>query len=309
MKKMLLLCCLLYAGLLMAQDTTVRDLRKQTERTIKKDSADTTNWVWKTGGLYTLTVSQGSLSNWAAGGDDFTLSLNTILSLFAFYRKDRHNWDNTLDFAYGFVRTTSTGSRKNDDRLDLLSKYGYAIAPKWNIATLFNFRTQSFKGYQFHSDNTKTLISNFLSPGYVLFSIGMDYRPNQWLSVYLSPITTRWVIVKDDSLSQKGLYGVPAGKHSHNEIGAFVTASFLKDLAKNITYKGRLDLFSNYKHNPQNIDITMTNILAIKLWKSLALTWNVDIVYDDDTRIFGPNGTSARTQFKSLVGVGLALRF
>src|SRR6476620_149635 len=164
MKKMLLLCCLLYAGLLMAQDTTLKDLKKQTERTIKKDSSDTTNWVWKTGGLYTLTVSQGSLSNWAAGGDDFNLSLNTILSLFAFYRKDKHNWDNTLDFTYGFVRTTSTGSRKNDDRIDLLSKYGYAIAPKWNVATLFNFRTQGFKGYQFHSDDTKTLTSTFLSP-------------------------------------------------------------------------------------------------------------------------------------------------
>ena len=71
----------------MAQDTTLSDLRKQTERTIKKDSADRTNQVWKKGGLYTLTVNQGSLSNWAAGGDDFSLSLNTLLSLFAFYRK------------------------------------------------------------------------------------------------------------------------------------------------------------------------------------------------------------------------------
>lgn len=309
MKKTLLLFCLFYSGLLLAQDTTVRDLQSQASRTIKKDSTDTTDWVWKKGGLYTLTVSQSSLSNWAAGGDDFSLSLNTFLSLFAFYRKDRHNWDNTLDFSYGFLRTTTLGSRKNDDRIDLLSKYGYAVSSNWSISTLFNFRSQSFNGFDYHEDDTKTLTSAFLSPAYILFSLGMDYRPNQWLSVFISPITTRWVIVRDDTLSAQGLYGVPPGEHSSNEIGAFLTATFLKDLATNVSYKGRLDLFSNYKNNPQNVDVFMSNILAVKLWKALALTVNVDLIYDDDVRLFGKDGTSPALQFKSMVGIGLAVRF
>lgn len=83
----------------------------------------------------------------------------------------------------------------------------------------------------------------------------MDYKPLERFSVFLSPTTSRWVIVKDDSLSAKGLYGVTPGRHSRNEIGAFVTASYLKDITVNISYKGRLDLFSNYRKNPQNVDV------------------------------------------------------
>lgn len=307
--KTLLLFCLLYSGPLLAQDTTLRNLQNEASKTIKKDSLDTLNKVWITGGLYSLTVSQGTLSNWAAGGDDFSLTINTLLSLFAFYKKGKHNWDNTFDFGYGLVRTTSSGSRKSDDRIDLLSKYGYSVSPKWRLASVFNFRTQGFDGFSYGEGDTKTLTSTFMSPAYVLLSIGMDYKPSQSFSVFMSPITARWVIVNDDSLSKQGLYGVPAGEHSINEIGAFVTASFFKDLSKNISYKGRLDLFSNYKHNPQNIDVNMTNILIMKLWKSIAINWSVDLIYDDDVRIFGDNGTSAALQFKSLVGVGLAVRF
>ena len=45
-----------------------------------------------------------------------------------FIKKEKHSWDNTFDFNLGYVKTTSLGSRKNDDRFDLLSKYGYAIS-------------------------------------------------------------------------------------------------------------------------------------------------------------------------------------
>src|SRR5215207_2448303 len=130
------------------QDETVKKLKTDSEKTIKKEE-DTLHRTWRTGGLFNLNLAQGSLTNWAAGGDEFSLSLNSILSLYAFYKKDKHSWDNTLDFNLGYLRTTSLGSRKNDDRFDLLSKYGRAISEKWNLATLFNFRTQLLKGYTY----------------------------------------------------------------------------------------------------------------------------------------------------------------
>ena len=129
------------------------------------------------------------------------------------------------------------------------------------------------------------------------------------VSVFLSPATARWVFVKDDSLSAKGLYGVVPGKHSRTELGAFVTATYLTDTEKQVSYKGRLDLFSNYRRNPQNIDIFLSNILAVKLSKVLAATWNVDLIYDDDVRIFGDDGNSPALQLKSLVGAGLSVKF
>src|SRR5690348_14369688 len=125
MKHLLLSLCLLGALNVLAQDETIKKLKSDAEASIKKDPNDTIPKTWKTGGAIGLTLSQGSLSNWAAGGDQFSLSLNALVSYFAFYKKDKHSWDNTIDFNLGYVKTTSLGSRKNDDRFDVLSKYGY----------------------------------------------------------------------------------------------------------------------------------------------------------------------------------------
>mgnify|MGYP006352110751 FL=1 len=74
----------------------MKELKKASEKGITKDPNDTIPKTWKKGGLYGINISQDSLSNWAAGGDDFSLSVNSVLSLFAFYKKDKHSWDNTF---------------------------------------------------------------------------------------------------------------------------------------------------------------------------------------------------------------------
>jgi hypothetical protein len=308
MKRILPLACVLIGLAGHAQDETVKKLKSESDKTIKKDETDTTNRLWKKGGIFSLNVSQGSLSNWAAGGDNFSLSLNSLLSAYAFYKKGKENWDNTVDVNFGLVNTTSLGTRKNDDRFDLWSKYGHAIAPKWNLAALFNFRTQFANGYTYSGTN-KTFSSTFLAPAYLILGVGLDYKPTENFSVYLSPITTRWVIVSDDTLSAKGAYGVTPGEKTLKEIGAFLSAQYMKSLTKTIIYKGRLDLFSNYKHNPEKIDVFMTNLFSVKLSKVLAATWNVDLIYDDDVRLFGSDGKSPAWQFKSLVGLGLLVKF
>jgi len=310
MKKMTLLMFLCFIAInIYAQDETVKDLKKASEKGIKKDPNDTIPKIWKVGGQYALNVSQGSLSNWAAGGDEFSLSLNSVLNLYAFYKKDRHSWDNTFDFNLGYVKTTSLGSRKNDDRFDLLSKYGYALNPKLNLAGLFNFRSQFFDGFTYDNNGVGIFSSTFLSPAYILLSPGLDYKPVDGLSIFVSPITVRWTIVQDDSLSAKGSYGVDPGHHSETEFGAFVSINYFKEFNKVVSYKGRLDLFSNYKNNPQNVDVYFTNVLNVKLAKVLTLSYGLDMIYDDDVKIFGDNRTSAALQVKSLLGLGVLLQF
>jgi len=308
MKRILLLFVIAVYFSANAQDETVKKLKKESGKAIKKDVGDTSDKLWKSGGLFNLNLSQGSLSNWAAGGDKFSLSLNSILSVYAFYKRDKYSWDNTLDINFGYLRSTSLGNRKNDDRFDLLSKYGYAIADKWDLSGLFNFRTQIANGYTY-SDTSRTFSSSFLSPAYVLLSLGLDYKPAESFSVFISPVTARWVIVTDDSLSAKGLYGVIPGKKTKSELGAFLSAQFLKDLSKTLNYKARLDLFSNYKHNPEKVDVFMSNLFSVKLSKILSATWNVDLIYDDDVRLFGSDDKSPAWQIKSLVGVGLLAKF
>jgi len=264
--------------------------------------------IWKTGGIFNLNFGQGSQSNWAAGGDDFSLSIASYLGFYAFYKKDKYSWDNTIDLNYGLVNTTSLGTRKNDDRIDFLSKVGYALNPKLNVAGLLNFHSQFSKGYNYNSDGTKDLLSNFLAPGYVLLSLGLDYKPAEGLSIFVSPITSRWTIVNDNTLSAKGAYGVTPDKKVKNEIGAFASITYIKNLSKVIAYNGRLDLFSNYEHNPQNVDVMMNNMFTAKLSKVLTASLGLNLIYDDDVKLFGPNHDSPALQLKSLIAVGLSVK-
>ena len=288
MKVMLMLGVFLLPLCVTAQDKIIRTLQLESGSvTAKVPVPDTSKKQWKKGGLYRLNLGQGSLSNWAAGGDDFSININTTLNLYATYKKNNFNWDNSLDLVFGFLKTTTLGSRKNDDRIDLVSKQNYSVNKKTTIGTLFNFRTQFFNGYSYSAKTEKVYASGFLSPGYILTSFGVDYKPKKEISLFLSPLTSRWVIVQNDSLSSKAAYGVDTGKSIINQLGAFATVNYQKELAKNLTYKSRLDLFSNYKKNPWNVDVYMTNILAVKVFKMLSFNWSFDVIYDDDTRIFG----------------------
>lgn len=84
-----------------AQDQTVKDLQSNAAKEVKKGIIDSSK-IWNTGGQFDINLSQGSQSNWAAGGDDFSFSINSYLGLYGFYKKGRYNWDNTLDLNYGF---------------------------------------------------------------------------------------------------------------------------------------------------------------------------------------------------------------
>ncbi len=292
-----------------AQDKAIRTLQLESGFIVPKVPApDTSKKAWKKGGLYRLNLGQGSLSNWAAGGDDFSININTTLNLYATYKKNNFNWDNSLDLVLGFLKTTTLGSRKNDDRIDLVSKQNYSISKKMTVGTLFNFRTQFFNGYSYSVKTEKVYASGFLSPGYVLTSFGFDYKPKKELSLFASPVTSRWVIVENDSLAAKASYGVDTGKNIINQLGAFATVNYQKELTKNLTYKSRLDMFSNYKKNPWNVDVYMTNVLAIKVFKMLSFNWSFDVIYDDDTRIFGDYKGSPALQLKSIVGAGFQLK-
>lgn len=299
-----LLVSFLPIGTLSAQDLVVSKLRSETSRQIKKE-ADTSRWNWKSGGVFNANMAQGSLSNWAAGGDNFSMTLAGYFNYFSYYKKDRQFWDNNFDVNLGYVQTTSAGSRKNDDRFDFLSKYGYKMDTlgKWFISALFNFRSQFFDGYTY-SNNIGTFSSTILSPAYIIVSAGLDYKPNYKFSVFLSPLTSRTTLVMNQFLSQKGAYGVPKGSKSVSEVGAFATLNYNNTFSKNITYKARLDLFSNYQNNPGNVDLFMTNQLTMKVAKNLSASYSLDMIYDDDVRLFGPNKTSPGLQLKSLIGLG-----
>lgn len=295
MKKIGMMAFLLsIASAVVSQDATVKDLKDAASKDVKS-LADTVNG-WKKAGTFALNLNQGSLSNWAAGGEQNTLGINGILNYAINYRNGKNTWDNYFDVALGFQNATSFSRfRKIDDRIDITSKYGRQLGTsKWYGTILANFNTQSLKGYDYKTD---TKISNFLTPGKFLLALGLDYKPNDHFSFFISPATSRWIFKKDSDFKNIDAFGVPAGKSIYNEIGAYMSAKYNKPLSAWATYTGRIDLFSNYKRKPGNVDVFFTNLLAMKFNKWLGATISVDMIYDDDI--------IKKTQIKEILGIGL----
>ncbi len=287
-----------------AQDVAVAKLRNETSRNIKKET-DTSTWNWKRGGMYNFNLSQSSLSNWAAGGDNFNMAFTSYFNYFAYYQRPRHSWDNNFDLNLGYMQSSNLGGRKNDDRIDLLSKYGYKIDSigQLYISGLFNVRSQIFDGYSY-SGTTSNFTSSLLSPAYIILSAGVDYKPNAQLSIFFSPLTSRSTLVLNRNLANAGKYGVPVGKYFNRETGLFVTVNYNNNLTPTINYRGRADFFSNYYEKPENVNLYMTNLFTFKLHKNFSATYSLDLMYDDKIRIFGPNKTSPGLQLKSIIGIG-----
>ena len=271
---------------------------------------------WKTGANFSITFSQTSLTNWSAGGEN-SLSSNGYINWFGDYKKGKSIWENRLDLAYGLTKQGTQDFRKNDDKIDLSSKYGLQAKEKWYYSVLFNFKSQFADGFDYLEDTT-LLLSGFLSPAYTSIGVGMDWKSKDYLSLYISPVTARWIIVNNQDLADMGAFGVdPAeydglgnviknGQKVKPEFCALLRAEFTRDIAKNVNLKTKLELFSNYLDKPEEIDLFWDVFLTMNINSWLAATLNTTLVYDADVMIMDKDGNKGpRTQFKEILGVGI----
>lgn len=280
-----------------SQDRTVKELLIISTRPI--ESLDTNGW--KLSGTFILNVNQGTLSNWVAGGEQNVLGVNSIINYGINFRHGKNTWDNFFDLALGFQNATSFGKfRKIDDRIDITTKYGHQIDHHWYAGLLANFNTQSLAGYDYSIEPNRK-ISNFLTPGKIILSPGLDYKTKNRFSLFISPVTIRWILKNDDDFFDIAKFGVDSARRKNMELGSFVTAKFSASLSKWASYRTRIDLFSNYKRNPENVDVLMNNLLTMKFNKTLATNISLDLIYDDDVK--------KRLQVKEILGVGLTVKF
>ena len=122
------------------------------------------------------------------------MSLNTSDNFWAFYKRGKNSWDNTLTINYGFTSTSDLGLQKSSDMFDLLSRYGHQIdSSKWYLSAMFDFRSQFTNGYNYYRNiqgkDSNQLISQFMAPAYILLSPGVEYKPKDWFSLFLSPVS------------------------------------------------------------------------------------------------------------------------
>jgi hypothetical protein len=263
---------------------------------------DTT--YWKKAFTGSLNLSQASFSNnWKAGGVN-SFGFNALLNYRANYLKGRHSWDNEIDLLFGLMNTGEQGYRKNNDRIYLDTKYGYALGPKWNMFGALNILTQFAKGYRYERDSldreVELLISDFMAPGFFTASWGLEYVPKPFFKIRLSPLAPRLTVVRNQDLylNVPNNYGVGIGETTRWEWFAFqLLADFNKDLSETVNLNFRYLMFANYETLELNkIDHRLDANLSIKFVKYFAVNLNAIMLYDYDQ--------DGDIQFSQALGIG-----
>jgi hypothetical protein len=248
-----------------------------------------------------LILNQAAFSdNWKAGGIS-SIALNSHLNARADYVNGRISWDNEVQLQYGFLKNKDEDQRKSIDRIYLDTKYGYAISSDWNAFFSINFLSQFTKGYEYDIDaaGTDRLISNFLSPGFLTFAIGAEYKPNPYFWLRLSPFAPRLTFLTDDAVGENERYGVPEGKRVRTEWwAAMIQASYTRDLMPNVNLKLNYLAYINYQElSAKKIDHIFNAGLTAKVndYINVSLLANLIYDYDQDTAV----------QYNQSLGLGI----
>ncbi|MBI34947.1 MAG: hypothetical protein CMP67_06240 [Flavobacteriales bacterium] len=293
------------SGILIGQ---VTDAEAKLKNATKTDTIKS----WKKGALFNLSFSQVTLTNWAAGGNN-SISGNGIANFHLTYTGEKCSWENTLILGYGILKQDLEAFQKTDDNIELTSTFGKKASDNWFYSGLINFKSQFTDGFNYPNDSIK--ISTFLAPGYLLGAAGMNYKLKDFFTLFVSPITSKTTFVLDKTLSESGAFGVTPQKIIRNEIGGYLRGDFKKEVMKNVKMTMSLGLFSNYKENPQNIDINWDLLVLMKVNKFITVSINTNLIYDDDIVISRDKNNDGineingpRIQFKEIFGLGFSYK-
>lgn len=300
MRKSILFIAAILLGSVSTQAQEISNYEKMAQKSIDTKNIDTVAWIHNS--TVSLGINQGILHNWPAGGELASLSINGLFDGILTRYKHRKIWTSNLNAAYGLLYAYSNSfiPRKTDDRLNLTSRYGYQIKDSSNffLVGLLDAQTQFTKGHDYEAPNWGDFsTSNFLSPLYLTIAPGFEYRRGSRLSIFVSPLAFRGTFVSKyyTLRDSAGAFGVPYGKTFRFETGAYVSARFAEQFSKHVSFRTRLDFYSNYlakdsylnnklvkKDNPGNIDILWDNYLTFTFAKYFAINIGLTAIYDND---------------------------
>lgn len=281
---------------------------------------------WERSNVVGLDINQVAFVNWSVGGNNSVAGLAKA-AFIRKYAKDNINWHNELILKYGLNSQEGQEMRKTDDQIVLNSTFGYRrdTASNWYYSAKFNFTTQFANGYQY--PNTTDEISGPFSPAYIFLGVGSEYiRKDLGLTAYFSPLTNKTTLVLNQTLADKGAFGVDKaitdadgniiepGKNSRTEIGILFTNQIKRQIFKNIMMDHRLSLYTDYLNKFGNIDVNWQLSLDMTVNEYVKANIGTHIVYDDDIASSREvNGVvesrGPRIQLKQMLGVGLSYTF
>lgn len=296
---------------------------------VQKEVVRPSHWS-KSLGL-ALGVTNTQLTNWVAGGYN-TITLDTSIDGRADYKHELVSWVNRLQLDYGFLYSEDKKGliQQNKDRIYLESKFGYKTGDKshWSYTASVDFRSQFAHGYKYNSPSegqswhdAATLKSGTMAPGYLNVALGIDWRPKDWFTVNIAPLTGGATFCTIPSLRKTyGMHLKGEGldeevgtnyKSSLLQLGAQLKVDFKLAINNVFKYETQVVLFSDYLHNPLNLRINWDNRITWQIAKYFGIAFNTWLIYDPNVLIVDdkhPDG-APNIQFKEFLTFNLTYTF
>ena len=291
------------------------------------NQSNTIEPTWTTSNKAGLDLSEVAFVNWNAGGSNSVSGLAEVVITRDYLDKNT-KWKNKFVSRYGINSQEGRELRKTDDMLEVTSNFGYRkdTLSNWYYSAQFRFQTQFTNGYKY--PDTSTPISQFMAPGYLFLGVGSEYGKRiDNLSIYASPLTLKSTFVLDQSLADKGSFGVEEavldedgnvikpGERVRSEVGILLSSIYSSEVMENINLTNTINLYTDYLNSFGNIDVDWELNFNFKVNNFVLAKLGSHLKYDNDVKLTEANENGedvtvgARTQWKQQLGVGVIVDF
>lgn len=254
--------------------------------------------------------SQAYLSpNWYQGGNNnLSLIVNFLwnVKLNEVYNPNLL-FENNVQYKLGLYSTPQDECHKYSISEDLFQwnlKAGFKAFKKWFYSFTLQFKTQLLNTYP---QNSLTRTASFMSPGDLNLGVGMTYNTtnNQKtlkFNASIAPLSYNLKTCLDPAVDPTQ-FNIKVGKKTTSEIGSNAELTLDWTICKNINYRSRLFLFSDYSYFLSDWE----NTVSFSINRFLSTQIYLHIRYDSSSEI--SNNKWKHWQLKEILSFGFRYTF
>ncbi len=251
-----------------------------------------------------LQFSQNYISkNWYQGGNDNMAILGIINGRFNYNNKKNIQWDNFVEWRLGFNSVDGDTTRflnTNDDIVRGNSKLGVKAGGNWFYSTNMDFSTHLFNSYR--GINSSQMRATFLTPLRFNLGVGMDYKYKNKLSIFIAPVSYRYIYANDTTNISQRSFGIERGQKVLSQLGSSFRVQNTINPSRDVRIDSKFSFYTNYEK--VEIDWEIVGNFTINRFLTTRLMLNPRY----DNTVILPDKEKAKIQFKQLLTFGLSYR-